>query len=120
MQRVSPRIPGARDPTRLTRYPHGQLGTVICSCWHVLNLPQDEHVVAAVQYLAKDDVLAVEEVGGRSRDEELRTVSHQLALLPGTDGVAVPSAPESRWYAVRCLPLKALQREDDSQRHVPF
>ena len=47
---------------------HNELWSVVRSCRNVLNLAQSEH---AVNDLAKDDVLPIEEIARCGRDEEL-------------------------------------------------
>ena len=56
---------------RLTNYLHRELGAVVRPCRDVLDLAQCEHPVYDPP---KDDVLPVEEVAFRGRDEELATV----------------------------------------------
>ncbi len=47
---------------------HGELWSVVRSCRDILNLAQSKH---AIDDFAKDDVLPVEEIARRGRDEEL-------------------------------------------------
>ena len=69
----------------LTCYLDRQLRSVVGTCWHIFDLPQDKHIVSTVQYTTKADVFAVQKVCRSCRYEELAAVRVRTAVGHGQD-----------------------------------
>lgn len=65
------RVGNSQSQLTALRYGHRDLGSIVGTCWYVLDLPHDQE---AVDNSSKDDVLSVEKVALGACDKKLTSV----------------------------------------------